>query len=89
MREVTKPSPEQVPKPYRTALVMNSIPTNVSTPRTATNTSTNTMPNATMCSLAASLLMSQGILCNVTEPVPPSSRHWFPDRIQREHSVAS
>ena len=68
MREVTKPSPERVPKPSRTALVMNSIPTNVSTPRTATSTSTNTMPNAIMRSLAASLLMSQGMLCKVTEP---------------------
>ena len=33
-------------KPYRTALLMNSIPTNVSTPKTATTISTNTMPKA-------------------------------------------
>jgi len=51
-----------VAKPYRTTLVMNSIPTNVSTPRTATSTSANTMPNAIMRSLAASLLMSQDML---------------------------
>ena len=33
-------------KPYRTASLMNAIPTNVSTPKTATSTNTNTMPKA-------------------------------------------
>jgi hypothetical protein len=47
---------------------MNSMPKNVSAKRTATTVSTNTMPKAIVRSLAASLLMSQGMLCNVTEP---------------------
>ena len=47
---------------------MNSIPTNASTKRTAMSNSTNTMPKAIMRSLAASLLISQGMLRNVTEP---------------------
>ena len=47
---------------------MNSVPKNASRERTATSISTNTMPKAMMRSLAASLLMSQGMLCNVTEP---------------------
>jgi len=47
---------------------MNSMPNYVSANRTTTTISTNTMPKAIMCSLAASLLMSQGRLCNVAEP---------------------
>ena len=54
-------------KPYRKALSMNSIPTKESTQRTATSTSINAMPTAIMRSLAASLRMSHGMLCNVTE----------------------
>ena len=47
---------------------MNSMPKNASTERTATSISTNTMPKAFMRSLAASLLMSHGMLGNVNEP---------------------
>ena len=47
---------------------MNSMPKNVRAKRTATTISTNTMPKAIMRSFAASLLMSQGMFCNVTEP---------------------
>ena len=54
-------------KPYRKALSMNSIPTKESTQRTATSTSINAMPTAIMRSLATSLRMSHGMLCNVTE----------------------
>ena len=54
--------------PYLKALSMNSKLKNASRDRTATSISTNTMPKATMRSLAASLLMSQGMLCNVTDP---------------------
>ena len=53
---------------YPKALSRNSIPTNASIKRIPTTASTNTMPKAIMRSLAASLLMSQGMLCNVTEP---------------------
>ena len=52
---------------------MNSMPKNVSAKRTATTISTNTMPKAIMRSLAASLLMSQGMLYNVTEPEASST----------------
>lgn len=55
-------------KPYLRAFSMNSMPKYVSANRTATTTSTNTRPKAIMRSLAASLLMSQGMLCNVAEP---------------------
>ena len=47
---------------YRKAPSRNSIPTNASIKRIATTASTNTMPKAIMRSLAASLLMSQGML---------------------------
>ena len=47
---------------------MNSMPKNASTVRTATSISTITMPKAIMRSLAASLLMSHGMLGNVDEP---------------------
>ena len=47
---------------------MNSMPKNASTERTTTSISTNTMPKAIMRSLAASLLMSHGMLGNVDEP---------------------
>ena len=47
---------------------MNSMPKNASTERTTTSISTKTMPKAIMRSLAASLLMSHGMLGNVDEP---------------------
>jgi hypothetical protein len=55
-------------QPYLRAFSMNSMPKYASAKRTATTSSTNTMQKAIMRSLAASLLTSQGMLCNVTEP---------------------
>ena len=55
----------QVAGAYPKAFSMNSMPKNASTERTATSISTNTMPKAIMRSLAASLLMSHGMLGNV------------------------
>ena len=58
----------QVAGAYPKAFSMNSMPKNASTERTATSISTNTMLKAIIRSLAASLLMSHGMLGNVNEP---------------------